>query len=165
MWLNSAPWIKSRQEKVSPLSVFFLPPGSVRMVRAEGMPQYRNPFDKGDLYVKFDVQFPQNNWISPEKLVVCGTCCFVALQHVVPFHGESDSFPPSRSWRTCCPHDQNHPSSPLTQKRSICRISTQARAHQVNAERPTTTALTKRVATTGRGCNVPTSSVTTCQHH
>lgn len=34
------------------------------------MPQYRNPFDKGDLYVKFDVQFPQNNWISPEKLVV-----------------------------------------------------------------------------------------------
>uniref|UniRef100_H2TGG7 DnaJ heat shock protein family (Hsp40) member A2a n=1 Tax=Takifugu rubripes TaxID=31033 RepID=H2TGG7_TAKRU len=44
-------------------------PGSVRMVRGEGMPQYRNPFDKGDLYVKFDVQFPQNNWISPEKLV------------------------------------------------------------------------------------------------
>lgn len=44
--------------------------GSVRMVRGEGMPQYRNPFDKGDLYVKFDVQFPQNNWISPEKLVV-----------------------------------------------------------------------------------------------
>lgn len=48
----------------------FLPAGSVRMVRGEGMPQYRNPFDKGDLYVKFDVQFPQNNWISPEKLVV-----------------------------------------------------------------------------------------------
>lgn len=40
------------------------------MVRAEGMPQYRNPFEKGDLYVKFEVQFPQNNWISPEKLVV-----------------------------------------------------------------------------------------------
>lgn len=44
--------------------------GSVRVVRGEGMPQYRNPFEKGDLYVKFDVQFPQNNWISPEKLVV-----------------------------------------------------------------------------------------------
>lgn len=43
------------------------------MVRGEGMPQYRNPFDKGDLYVKFDVQFPQNNWISPEKLVVRST--------------------------------------------------------------------------------------------
>lgn len=40
------------------------------MVRGEGMPQYRNPFEKGDLYVKFDVQFPDNNWISPEKLTV-----------------------------------------------------------------------------------------------
>lgn len=44
--------------------------GSIRMVKGEGMPQYRNPFEKGDLYVKFDVQFPENNWISPEKLNV-----------------------------------------------------------------------------------------------
>lgn len=48
------------------------------------MPQYRNPFDKGDLYVKFDVQFPQNNWISPEKLVVCGTRCFVSIANSGP---------------------------------------------------------------------------------
>lgn len=40
------------------------------MVKGEGMPQYRNPFEKGDLYIKFDVQFPENNWISPEKLNV-----------------------------------------------------------------------------------------------
>ena len=45
-------------------------PASVRVVRGEGMPQYRNPFEKGDLYIKFNVQFPDNNWISPEKLVV-----------------------------------------------------------------------------------------------
>ena len=32
------------------------------------MPQYRNPFEKGDLYMKFDVQFPENNWINPDKL-------------------------------------------------------------------------------------------------
>lgn len=32
------------------------------------MPQYRNPFEKGDLFIKFDVQFPDNNWLSPEKL-------------------------------------------------------------------------------------------------
>lgn len=44
--------------------------GSIRMVKGEGMPQYRNPFEKGDLYIKFDVQFPENNWISPEKLNV-----------------------------------------------------------------------------------------------
>lgn len=43
-------------------------PGCIRMVKGEGMPQYRNPFEKGDLFIKFDVQFPDNNWISPEKL-------------------------------------------------------------------------------------------------
>ncbi|TWW76389.1 dnaJ homolog subfamily A member 2b [Takifugu rubripes] len=43
-------------------------PGCVRMVKGEGMPQYRNPFEKGDLYIKFDVQFPENNWIDAEKL-------------------------------------------------------------------------------------------------
>ncbi|KAL7830898.1 hypothetical protein SRHO_G00304000 [Serrasalmus rhombeus] len=43
-------------------------PGSLRVVRGEGMPQYRNPFEKGDLFVKFDVQFPDNNWISLDKL-------------------------------------------------------------------------------------------------
>lgn len=49
-------------------------PGSIRMVKGEGMPQYRNPFEKGDLYLKFDVQFPENNWISPEKLNVSRRC-------------------------------------------------------------------------------------------
>lgn len=53
--------------------------GSVRMVRGEGMPQYRNPFEKGDLYIKFDVQFPDNNWISPEKLGVWQICAFNLL--------------------------------------------------------------------------------------
>lgn len=46
------------------------PAGCVRVVRGEGMPQYRNPFEKGDLYIKFDVQFPENNWINPDKLSV-----------------------------------------------------------------------------------------------
>ncbi|KAB5525819.1 hypothetical protein PHYPO_G00144590 [Pangasianodon hypophthalmus] len=43
-------------------------PGSIRVVRGEGMPHYRNPFEKGDLFIKFEVQFPENKWISPEKL-------------------------------------------------------------------------------------------------
>uniref|UniRef100_A0A3P8R0I5 DnaJ heat shock protein family (Hsp40) member A2b n=1 Tax=Astatotilapia calliptera TaxID=8154 RepID=A0A3P8R0I5_ASTCA len=43
-------------------------PGCIRVVKGEGMPQYRNPFEKGDLYIKFEVQFPENNWINPEKL-------------------------------------------------------------------------------------------------
>lgn len=53
------------------------------------MPQYRNPFEKGDLYIKFEVQFPQNNWISPEKLTVwcvthlsCTIWHFMASRHL-----------------------------------------------------------------------------------
>ena len=46
------------------------------------MPQYRNPFEKGDLYIKFDVQFPENNWISPEKLSVSS---FSSINVVVLF--------------------------------------------------------------------------------
>lgn len=42
------------------------------------MPQYRNPFEKGDLYIKFDVQFPENNWINPDKLSVS---CFCSSSH------------------------------------------------------------------------------------
>lgn len=48
--------------------------GSIRVVRGEGMPHYRNPFEKGDLFIKFEVQFPENKWISPEKLSVSGMC-------------------------------------------------------------------------------------------
>lgn len=42
----------------------------MRVVRGEGMPQYRNPFEKGDLYIKFEVRFPDNGWLSTEKLTV-----------------------------------------------------------------------------------------------
>ena len=39
-------------------------------MRGVGMPRYRNAVGKGDLYIKFDVQCPDNNWISSEKLTV-----------------------------------------------------------------------------------------------
>lgn len=58
-------------------------PGSVRVVRGEGMPQYRNPFEKGDLFIKFDVQFPENNWINPEKLT--------ELEDLLPARPESST--------------------------------------------------------------------------
>ncbi|KAK6480077.1 dnaJ-like protein subfamily A member 2 [Huso huso] len=78
-------------------------PGSLRVVRGEGMPQYRNPFEKGDLYIKFDVEFPGNNWISPEKLMeledflpsraeaptICGDSEEVDLQDYDTSHGSS----------------------------------------------------------------------------
>lgn len=60
--------------------------GCVRMVKGEGMPQYRNPFEKGDLYIKFDVQFPENNWIDADKLNVINSSPPSPNQHVTPFH-------------------------------------------------------------------------------
>lgn len=34
-------------------------PGQVKQVTGEGMPQYKNPFEKGNLYIKFDIEFPK----------------------------------------------------------------------------------------------------------
>ncbi|ORX90055.1 dnaJ-like protein subfamily A member 2-like protein [Basidiobolus meristosporus CBS 931.73] len=39
-------------------------PGDVKCIMGEGMPQYKRPFDKGNLYVQFDVEFPPNGWLS-----------------------------------------------------------------------------------------------------
>lgn len=41
---------------------------TVKAVVGEGMPIYKNPFEKGNLYVHFDVVFPDNNFASPEQL-------------------------------------------------------------------------------------------------
>ncbi|XP_053600125.1 dnaJ homolog subfamily A member 2-like [Plodia interpunctella] len=43
-------------------------PGDLKGILGEGMPQYKNPFEKGNLYIKFDVIFPENNFAPEEKL-------------------------------------------------------------------------------------------------
>lgn len=42
----------------------------VRVVKGEGFPHYRNPFEKGDLLVKFDVVFPPQNFADTAQLKV-----------------------------------------------------------------------------------------------
>lgn len=42
--------------------------GDIRTVKNEGMPIYKNPFEHGHLYVKFEVEFPENNFVSEEQL-------------------------------------------------------------------------------------------------
>ena len=51
-------------------------PGDIRCILNEGMPQHRRPFDKGRLVICFSVNFPQENWISPDK--------YVALEQLLP---------------------------------------------------------------------------------
>ncbi|CAG8762944.1 3888_t:CDS:2, partial [Dentiscutata heterogama] len=43
-------------------------PGAIKCIANEGMPHYKRPFDKGNLYVKFNVEFPPSLWINPEQL-------------------------------------------------------------------------------------------------
>jgi len=43
-------------------------PGAVRCVYSEGMPIYKNPFEKGNLYIKFELTFPPNNFNTEDKI-------------------------------------------------------------------------------------------------
>ena len=43
-------------------------PGKVKGIPNEGMPMHRNPFEKGFLYIQFDVKFPENQFATPEQL-------------------------------------------------------------------------------------------------
>jgi len=40
----------------------------LKAVQKEGMPIYKNPFEKGHLYIKFKVEFPDNNYCSLTQL-------------------------------------------------------------------------------------------------
>ncbi|XP_015605000.1 dnaJ homolog subfamily A member 2 [Cephus cinctus] len=43
-------------------------PGDIKAIAGEGMPQYRNPFEKGNLYIKFEVTFPEDHFASEQVL-------------------------------------------------------------------------------------------------
>lgn len=43
-------------------------PGDIKGIEGEGMPHYRNPFERGNLYIKFDVTFPENHFTNEIKL-------------------------------------------------------------------------------------------------
>ncbi|CAG9567028.1 unnamed protein product [Danaus chrysippus] len=43
-------------------------PGDLKGIQGEGMPQHKNPFEKGNLYIKFDVTFPENHFANEEQL-------------------------------------------------------------------------------------------------
>lgn len=44
--------VKSKEGEV-------IKPGGIKQIDNEGMPTHRNPFQKGNLYVKFSVEFPK----------------------------------------------------------------------------------------------------------
>ncbi|XP_071539874.1 dnaJ homolog subfamily A member 2-like [Panulirus ornatus] len=45
-----------------------LVPGCIRGIEGQGMPIYKNPYEKGDLYIRVDVEFPENYFAPEGKL-------------------------------------------------------------------------------------------------
>ncbi|KAJ2961390.1 hypothetical protein NQZ79_g3396 [Umbelopsis isabellina] len=43
-------------------------PGDIKRVPHEGMPTYKRQDDFGDLYIRFEVEFPDNMWTSAEQI-------------------------------------------------------------------------------------------------
>lgn len=41
---------------------------TIKAIKGEGMPIYRNPFEKGNLYIRFNIEYPAKYEIKPEQL-------------------------------------------------------------------------------------------------
>jgi len=39
-------------------------PDDIKQITGEGMPQYKRPFEKGNLIIQFEIEFPPSNWTS-----------------------------------------------------------------------------------------------------
>ena len=50
--------------------VFVCFTGKLKMVPEEGMPRYKNPFMKGNMYINFNITFPEKNFASEAQLKV-----------------------------------------------------------------------------------------------
>jgi len=48
----------------------------IRMLEGEGMPQHKRPFEKGNLYIHFTIEFPKQGSITPQQMKL--------LQEILP---------------------------------------------------------------------------------
>ena len=56
------------------LSGAIIKSGDMKYIKNEGMSRNTKSLDKGRLVVTFDVQFPENNWQTSEKLEAIKEC-------------------------------------------------------------------------------------------
>lgn len=60
--------LDNRQIIISSLPGEFIKPNEIKAVLNEGMPMYKNPFEKGRLIITFDVKFPSPDQITPKMI-------------------------------------------------------------------------------------------------
>jgi len=61
--------LDDRQLLVSAPPGLVVKDGAIKIIHSEGMPTYKNPFEKGRLFISFKVIFPPNNFATPEQLL------------------------------------------------------------------------------------------------
>lgn len=59
-------------------------PGDVKVIVGEGMPHYKNPFEKGDLFVTFEVKFPERCFTTESNLKALETLLPAKTPFVMP---------------------------------------------------------------------------------
>lgn len=64
------PHLDDRNLLVSILPGEVIKPGETKCITNEGMPMHKRPFDKGHLFVTFEVIFPPQNWADASKLAL-----------------------------------------------------------------------------------------------
>lgn len=74
--------LDDRQLLVTSLPGSVLGDGALKLIRGEGMPIYRDPYSKGDLYIKFKVKYPEPNFADEAKLA--------ELEKILPPRQEMD---------------------------------------------------------------------------
>jgi len=68
--------LDGRKLLVKTLPGEIIKPGDVKAIPDEGMPQYKRPFDKGRLFIKFSIKFPASGFFRDEHIK--------ALEKVLP---------------------------------------------------------------------------------
>lgn len=80
--------LDDRELVVSTLPGEVIKHGDVKSVIGEGMPMYKNPFEKGRLILQFSVNFPDDNFLPPEKLSLLKTLLPPAEDMMIPDDAE-----------------------------------------------------------------------------
>ncbi|XP_054279648.1 dnaJ homolog subfamily A member 1-like [Macrosteles quadrilineatus] len=86
--------------------------GDVKYVLGEGMPQYKNPFEKGRLIIQFLVNFPTS--LQPDAIPRLETCLPPRPEQMIPDNAEEcmlvemdpDSENRRRDYRNACDEDE-----------------------------------------------------------
>lgn len=71
------PHLDDRTLLVTILPGEVIKPGETKLITNEGMPIHKRPFDKGNLYLAFEIQFPAPNWVTDPAQ-------FALLEKVLP---------------------------------------------------------------------------------